>query len=323
MPRPARTLEEGRTYHVYNKVGGGAMPFADEALASRFVLLLRKVVNRDGLLVYAWALLGNHYHLVVRQSAASLSRSMKTLQQEVTWSRNRSALIDGPLWRGRFRAKRVDDAKYLGQLIAYVHLNPVSAGLVDEPASYRWSGHREVLGMRTKPTVAVDDVLAVFGQRRREALRAYRSALHDVGESDWSSEAPGHLPWWRRGRPVAGRALNPVVGEAVDELGRPTSPYRARFEADDWVETVCATVGLRRAELAGRGRDPEVVRARDMVGLVGVERYGVKVKDLAECLGKSEDGVSLWVRRGARRREEDASFAVEAEMLDSALRRER
>jgi hypothetical protein len=60
-----------------------------------------------------------------------------------------------------------------------------------------------------------------------------------------------------------------------------------------------------------------------MVGLVGVERYGVKVKDLAECLGKSEDGVSLWVRRGARRREEDASFAVEAGKLDSALRRER
>jgi hypothetical protein len=47
------------------------------------------------------------------------------------------------------------------------------------------------------------------------------------------------------------------------------------------------------------------------------------VKDLAECLGKSEDGVSLWVRRGARRREEDASFAFEAEKLDLALRRER
>jgi hypothetical protein len=179
------------------------------------------------------------------------------------------------------------------------------------------------LGRRGKPIVAVDDVLAVFGQRRREAMRAYRSALRDVGESDWSSEAPGRLPWWRPRHPVAGRALNPIVGEAIDELSRPTSPYRARFEAGEWVEAACATIGLRRAELADRGRDPEVVRARDIVGLVGVERYGVKVKDLAECLGKSEDGVSLWVRRGARRREEDASFAVEAEKLDSALRRER
>ena len=323
MPRPARALEEGRTYHVYNKVGGDVMPFIDEALASRFVLLLRKVVNRDGLLVYAWALMGNHYHLVARQGVASLSRSMKTLQQEVTWSRNRRAMIDGSLWRGRFRARRVDDPKYLGQVIAYVHLNPVKAGLVDQPTSYRWSGHREVLGMRGKPIVAVDDVLAVFGQRRREAVRAYRSALREVGESGWSSEAPGRLPWWRPRRPVAGRALNPIVGEAIDELSRPTSPYRARFKADDWIEAACATIGLRRAELADRGRDPEVVRARDIVGLVGVERYGVKVKDLAECLGKSEDGVSLWVRRGARRREEDASFAVEAEKLDLALRRER
>jgi REP element-mobilizing transposase RayT len=299
------------------------MPFIDEDLAVRFVLLLRRVVNRDGLVVYAWALMGNHYHLVVRQGAASLSRSMKTLQQEVTWSRNRKAMIAGPLWRGRFRAKRVDDPNYLRQLIAYVHLNPVTAGLVNRPTSYRWSGHREVLGMRAKPIVAVDGVLAVFGQRRREAVAAYRSALRDVAESDWSSEPPGRLPWWRPRSLVTGRALSPIVGESVDELGRPTSPFRPRLQADDWVEVACATIGLRRAVLAGRGRDPEVVRARDIVGLVGVERYGVKVKDLAECLGKSEDGVSLWVRRGAWRREEDVSFAVEVEKLDSALRRER
>ena len=62
---------------------------------------------------------------------------------------------------------------------------------------------------------------------------------------------------------------------------------------------------------------------RDLVGLVGVERHGVKVKELAAVLGKSEEGVSLWVRRGARRREEDPKFAALAEELDSAFREER
>lgn len=323
MPRPARALEEGRTYHVYNKVGGDSMPFTDEALASRFVLLLRRVVKRDELLVYAWALMGNHYHLVVRQGAPSLSRSMKTLQQEVTWCRNIRASIDGPLWRGRFRAKRVDDERYLAQLIAYAHLNPVTAGVVDEPSNYRWSGHREVLGRETRPIVSVDSVLALFGQCRQEAVRAYHSALREVGDSDWSGEGPGRLPWWRPGRLVTGRALNPVAGEAVDELGRPTSPYRERLEADEWVEVACAAVGVKREDLAGRRRDPRIVRARDIIGLVGIERYGVKVRNLAKCLGKSEDGVSLWVRRGARRREEDAAFAAEVDALDSGLREER
>lgn len=323
MPRPARELEEGRIYHVYNKVGGDAMPFADEELASRFVQLLRKVVDRDGLLVYAWALMGNHYHLVVRMGAVPLSRSIKTLQQEVTRSRNRTARINGPLWQGRFKAKHVDDERYLGQLIGYVHLNPVTAGLVDQPGSYRWTGHREIVGAQKKSIVTVDDVLAVYGQGRRDAAKAYRSALRKVGESDWSGGVPGDLPWWRLGRPAAGRELHPVGGVAADELGRPTSAFRARFEAEAWVEAVCVIVGLGRQELADRGRNPTVVRVRDMVGLVGVERYGVKVKELARCLGKSEDGVSLWVRRGARRREDDAAFAAELETLDSRLREER
>jgi REP element-mobilizing transposase RayT len=66
MPRPGRALEEGRIYHVYNKTGGSEVPFTDEALASRFVHLLRAVVRRDELLLYAWTLMGNHYHLIVR-----------------------------------------------------------------------------------------------------------------------------------------------------------------------------------------------------------------------------------------------------------------
>jgi len=323
MPRPARALEEGRIYHVYNRVGGEGMPFGDEDLATRFVQLLRKVVERDGMVVYAWVLMGNHYHLVVRMGAASLSRSMKTMQQEVTRTRNRKAKIYGPLWQGRFKAKRVGDEGYLGQLIAYIHLNPVNAGLVDELKKYRWSGHRDVLGLRRRPIVSVDDVLAVYGESRRMALRSYRSALREVGESEWSSSSPGRLPWWRLGRPLASDGLPPIGGELADELGRPTSPFRSRYEADDWINTACRHMGIGRDKLASRSRKPDIVRVREIVGLLGVERYGVKVKELAECLGKSEDGVSLWVRRGGRRWGQDAAFAAEVEALDASLREER
>jgi hypothetical protein len=72
MPRAGRTFEEGRTYHVYNRVGGGLLPFTDEELAKTFVDLFRKVMNRDSEVVLGWCLLGNHYHLVVRQGAVPL-----------------------------------------------------------------------------------------------------------------------------------------------------------------------------------------------------------------------------------------------------------
>ena len=111
MPREGRAFEEGRIYHVFNRVAGGLKPFEDDGLAAVFVGLLRKVTERDGLTVLAWALLGNHYHLVLRQGAAPLSRSMKTLQQGVTRARNLRDRVYGPLWQGRFKAKEVADER--------------------------------------------------------------------------------------------------------------------------------------------------------------------------------------------------------------------
>ncbi len=81
--------------------------------------------------------------------------------------------------------------------------------------------------------------------------------------------------------------------------------------------------GVQREDLASRGRKGEIVRVRELIGLVGVERYGVRVKELAASLGKSEDGVSLWVRRGAGRRTEDSDFAADAEALDAVVKEER
>ena len=323
MPRPGRILEEGRIYHVYNRVGGEGMPFSEEHLAARFQQVFRQIVVRDELVVYGWVLMGNHYHLVVRMGAAPLSRSMKSLQQKVTRSRNQRAKVLGPMWQGRFKAKQVDDEGYLSHLIAYVHLNPVNAGIVDRPKKHRWSGHRDILGLRKTPIVSVDDVLGLYGSNRRQALHGYRNALRTVRQSDWSGNSPGHLPWWRLGRPRAEEDLHPGGQVMEDQLGRPTSPYRGRLGAGVWLEITCRYFGVERDDLSSRGRQRGIVRIRDLIGLIGVERYGVMVKDLAASLGKSEDGVSLWVRRGARRREEDAGFAADAEALDAALNEER
>jgi putative transposase len=202
MPRAGRSFEEGRAYHVYNRVAGGLMPFEDEGLADRFVELLREVVARDEATVLAWCLLGNHFHITVRHGPVELSRTMKTLQQGATRARNLRDRVYGPLWQGRFMAKEVADEQYLIQLVAYVHLNPVKAGLAEDAGAYPWSGHRDIVGRRRRPVVAVDDVLLLYGETRRRALSAYRRTTSAVAEKEWCDESPGHLPWWKLGRPT-------------------------------------------------------------------------------------------------------------------------
>ncbi len=110
--------------------------------------------------------------------------------------------------------------------------------------------------------------------------------------------------------------------EVVDELGRSTGRWRPRYTAKEWLE-VAAHLDCEPETLCGRGRAPDVVRMRELIGLVGIERYGVKVTELAAELGKSRGGVSHWCRRGIIRRAEDADFAADADALDQAASEER
>ena len=115
---------------------------------------------------------------------------------------------------------------------------------------------------------------------------------------DWGGEGPGRLPWWRLGRPTEEELLRRKDDAFIDEQGRSTARWRPRYGASEWLEIACARLGVDRARLADRNRNQDVVRARELIGLVGVERFGVKVNDLARELGKSRDGVSRWIQRG-------------------------
>ena len=121
-----------------------------------------------------------------RRSARTIHRCSKRKAR----FRNLRDRVYGPLWQGRFKAEEVNDASYLKQVIAHVHLNPVKARLAEGAGSYRWSGHLDIVGRRKSRIVAVDEVLVLYGQTKRRALKSYRSAIEGVGDEVWSGEGP-------------------------------------------------------------------------------------------------------------------------------------
>lgn len=320
MPRQNRILVEGGVYHVYNRLGRGERAFDQEMEAAAFVELLRDIVERDGLTVFAWCLLSNHYHLAVRTGVVSLDRPMRSLQQRVTRGVNMRRRVYGPLWQGRYKAKLVKDQRYLDQLLIYIHLNPVMAGIVGDPAEYRWSGHLELLGKVKKPIVDVDEVLRVFGTTRRSARAAYVRRLKGSFEDEWIGEEPGRLPWWRLGRPPKGEDEDPeaAIRESRDreELG---PEWRPSFEAEEFLARGAESLGVDIAELRSRRRAEKLVRARELLMILGVERFGLKVKDLAKQMRKSPDGMTQTIARAARKRTQDTAFRRELNKLDRAL----
>jgi hypothetical protein len=267
--------------------------------------------------------MSNHYHLAVRCTSAPLWRSLASIQVKVAQAYNARHRVYGPFWQGRYKAKLVEDPGYLRQLVLYVHLNPVASGIVEKPEEFSSSGHREVVRKVREPLVDPDQLLLIFDETRRAARRAYLTSIRANRDAAWAAAAPGGLPWWRLGRPEKRDddeelAMDSAVS-FIDELGRSTAPERPRMEVDDFIGRALGVLAVDAEDVAGRTKRLQVVRARELILTLGVERYGLRVKDLAAALGVRYDTASLWGRRGARRRCDDGGFAQQMNELDTVL----
>jgi len=320
MPRRPRVFVEGGIYHVYNRFARGAELFSEPEEAIEFVEIVRKARNRDGLRIYAWTLMSNHYHMAVRAGPVPLSRTMGYVQARFGQGYNRRRSSSGPRWQSRYKARLVESPEYFDRLIAYVHLNPVTAGLVDDPADHVFSGHRELLGKVRNPLADVDGVLALFGDTVRTARRAYVRTIKSAREEEWRGERPGRLPWWRR---EVDRPVEPVAPSAwVDELGRSTGLEREPMEPDTFVKRCCEILGVSPEEIAGREKGREISRTRYLIAALGIERRGMRAKQFAELLGRWPEAVSRWASRGAEMRMGSGDFRDDYERLDQALANE-
>jgi putative transposase len=316
MPRRPRVFVSGAVYHVYCRVARGEPVFSDAREAAALVGVIRGVAREHGLSVLAWCVMATHYHLAVRVGRIPLWRSMRLIQGRFARSYDRRHRLLGPFWQGRYKAIVVPDQRYLQQLIAYIHLNLVTAKVVSDPARYRWSGHRELLGRVTEPLVDVNEALVLFGRQRSAARRAYVRMLRGERRAEWIGERPERLPWWRGGE----EAITLVEGRPrIDALGASTVPQRARWGVDDYLVRVCKVHGLELSQLSGRRRDETTARLRELVTLIGVEVYGLRVKDLAEGMGMNPGSASRALTRASQREREDRTFHEQRLHLEELL----
>jgi REP element-mobilizing transposase RayT len=318
MPRRPRQFIEGGIYHVYNRVASGEEIFSEPEVAVGFLDLVREVRERDGWTVFAWCLMSNHYHLVVRSSAVPLARSMQSIQSNFGRWFNRRSRRTGGVWQSRYQAKLVDEEGYLARVILYVHLNPIRGGVVQTLADYVFCGHREIIRGIKKSLIDVDDALLSFGTTTRSARKGYNSAVRAGVEA--IKKKPANEPLDFRSLRWRDRKLEAKPGqEYVDELGRSSGRERQALTAQRYLAEVCGLLGIDEKRLADREKDRETVALRRLVAALGIERWRQRCTDLAGVLGKNPGVVSYWVGEGVRRRNDDPGFAKRIDDLDERL----
>jgi putative transposase len=177
MPRGPRLDAPGCLHHVIARGIERRPLFADDADREDLLARLAVLTERTGTAVLAWALLPNHFHLLLRTAAAPLSDVMRVLNTGYAVRFNRRHRRAGYLFQNRFKSFLVEEERYLLELVRYIHLNPLRAHLVstlEELEGFPWTGHAALLGRIDRPWQAVSSVLPLFGLGVGAARAAYR-----------------------------------------------------------------------------------------------------------------------------------------------------
>lgn len=262
MARPLRIQYENALYHVTSRGNEKAKIYMDDQDRYIFIEHLARVVEQYTWVLYAYCLMGNHYHLLVRTPDANLSTGMRQLNGIYAQYFNARHERVGHLFQGRFKAILIKDEDRLLIVARYVVLNPVRAELVMDPEDWRWSSYRGTAGLGRQPTfVDMDQLLVSFSENRESAMEQYAAfVLGGIGKESPLSDARGGI--------IAGdgRAVEisvaRLMGEASGEIAK-----RERFADRPGLEEIF--------------RDND----RDIGIYMAFCRYGYKLREIGEYLG--------------------------------------
>ncbi len=179
MPYRQVEFHAGEYYHLYNRGNNYQTIFFERENYLYFLRQLRKYLVVEAIEIVAYCLMPNHYHLLVYLKTNDLSGLMQPFALSYTKAINQRYHRVGALFQGRFKGVHVDQNEYLLHLSRYIHLNPVTAGLVRQAEDWEFSSYREFIGQRNGTLPKTEVVLAQFS-----TPEAYRQFVEKYTDGD-------------------------------------------------------------------------------------------------------------------------------------------
>ncbi|MFA6003776.1 MAG: transposase [Elusimicrobiota bacterium] len=254
--------------------------FLDDRDYSHFLQLLSQAKQRFACQIYAFCLLSNHFHILMRMADISVSRAMQWLKSSYAKYFNTRRQRVGHLFQGRFDHRLCGDDRYLMELLRYIHLNPVRARQVERPGDWPWTGHRELCGQDSPRLLDIGFPLSVFHADTATAMALYARFVDAGIEGCFNSPDP-----------LAPEAMLPSWDDAADRI----STAADRPSLSVIMAAVSSETGLTVDALRGAGRARPVVRARRLLAQRAVV-CGIRPCDIAVFLGCAPSVISRYFR---------------------------
>ena len=321
MPRQARIDAPGAIHHIICRGIERCEIFRDDADRDSFVERLGRVISETHTLCYGWALIPNHFHLLLRSGPVSISTVMRKLLTGYAVSFNRRHRRHGHLFQNRYKSILCQEDPYLLELVRYIHLNPLRAKIVTSMSQldrHRYSGHSAIMGKRKNDWQDTDTVLSLFGKHRAAARRRYRQyvekgialgkrpeltgggLIRSVG--GWKAlESFRRLKIHVKGdeRILGGSDFVAEVLEEQNERLERRCRLRAQgLDFDYVVQRAAQIFGLKPEQIIKAGKQRTRVTARRVVCYWAVKELGLSGTAVAKRLNIGQPAVSRAVAKG-------------------------
>ena len=322
MPRQSRIDTPGALHHIIARGIERRQIFDDDedryAFLERFGLILEETRTT----CYAWVLIPNHFHLLLRTGTAPIATVMRRLLTGHAQMYNRRHHRSGHLFQNRYKSILCQEDLYFLELVRYIHLNPLRAGIVGDLENlekYRFSGHGVIMGRQRQDWQNTDAVLARFGKRKNTARFAYRGFVAkgmNQGErkdltggglirslGGWDAvkamrKAESHLKSDER---ILGDSdfVGWILSESNEAMAREYGLKACGLDVNAIANRVARLLNLPVDEVWAPGRYKHLATARSLICFWAVRELGVSQASLARRFNVSEAAISKSVRRGA------------------------
>jgi REP element-mobilizing transposase RayT len=323
MPRKARIDAPLALNHIIARGIERRNIFRDNTDRNHFLVRLESLLSATETICYAWALMPNHFHLLLRTANTPISDLMKRLLTGYVITFNRRHDRVGRLFQNRFKSILCQEDVYFLELIRYIHLNPIRAGQVTSLADlerYKYCGHGAIIGRFDLPWQDTETVLSHFGSDASEAKRNYLKFIEngvDKGRrpdltgggvirstGGWTKYASErkmnkHLKGDER---ILGNSgfVEAVLNEQKERMERKYRLQTSGFDFDAVLDHVASLYQLDSEDIINRGTRGKYADGRALLCYWCIKELGMKGRELSKKLGMSPAAVSNLTSRGRK-----------------------
>jgi len=323
MPRKSRIDAPGALHHIIARGIEQKEIFKDDPDRNNFLDRLGVILTETKTICYAWALIPNHFHLLLRTGSAPIATVMRRLLTGYAISHNRRHRRYGHLFQNRYKSILCQEDLYLMELVRYIHLNPLRADLVsdlNQLGRYSYSGHGVLMGKIENDWQDIESVLKMFDKKAGSARRKYNAFVKKgivkgkrpdlIGgglirsAGGWSAiKAQRIAKIYQKGDERIlgdGDFVEQILSAANEEMKGKYSLKAQGFDLDKVARRVADLLHIEYDVVWAEGKHRHIVEARSLLCFWAVRELGISMASLSRKLNISIPAISQSVIRGEK-----------------------